>query len=217
MDTIADYSHLGAGYSIAMRDLEIRGAGDIIGTRQHGHISSVGFHLYTRLLSSAVRRLKAEYDLQDETSLQAPLAAEILPVFIDLPLPTSIPATYIDDRNLRLKLYRRMAEVRTLNNIESLASELNDRFGPPPLEVENLLYQLRIRSLAMRAGVETITIQNRQILLQMPSTEEPRKLPIMADDVRQSKRGLWLTRQDDSDWMNRLEEVLWALQPEGAN
>ncbi len=217
MDTIADYSQLGAGYSIAMRDLEIRGAGDIIGTRQHGHISSVGFHLYTRLLSSAVRRLKAEYDLQDETSLQTPLAAEILPVFIDLPLPTSIPAAYIGDRNLRLNLYRRLAEVRTLNSIESLASELNDRFGPPPLEVANLLYQLRIRSLAMRAGVESITIQSGQILLQMPSTEEPRKSPIVADDVRQSKRGVWLTRQDDSDWMNRLEEVLWALQPEGAH
>ena len=216
MDTIADYSQLGAGYSIAMRDLEIRGAGDILGTRQHGHISSVGFHLYTRLLSSAVRRLKSEYGLQDETSLQVPLAAEILPVFIDLPLPTSIPATYIDDRNLRLKLYRRMAEVRTLNSIESLASELNDRFGPPPLEVENLLYQLRIRSLAMRAGVESISIQNGQILLQMPYSEEQRKLPVVADDIRQSKRGLWLTRQDDSDWMNRLEEVLWALKPEGA-
>jgi transcription-repair coupling factor (superfamily II helicase) len=215
MDTIADYSQLGAGYSIAMRDLEIRGAGDILGTRQHGHISSVGFHLYTRLLSGAIRRLKAEYNLQDDRVLQEPLVAEILPVFIDLPLSTSIPATYIDDRNLRLKLYRRMAEIRTLNNIESLASELIDRFGPPPQEVENLLYQLRIRSLAMRAGVESISIQNGQIFLQMPASEKQRKRPRFREDVRQSKRGLWLSRLDDPGWMNRLEEVLWTLQPEG--
>ncbi len=214
LDTIADYSQLGAGYSIAMRDLEIRGAGDILGTRQHGHISSVGFHLYTRLLSSAVRRLKSKFELDDKQRLQTPLAAEILPVFIDLPLPTAIPADYIDDRDLRLRLYRRMAEVRTLDNIEALAAELQDRFGPPPIEVENLLYQLRIRSLAMRAGVESISVQNGQILLQMPYSEEPRKLPISADDVRQSKRGLWLSRRDDSNWKGRLEEVLWALQPE---
>ena len=217
MDTIADYSQLGAGYSIAMRDLEIRGAGDILGTRQHGHISSVGFHLYTRLLSSAIRRLKVEFNLEDDRAVQVSLAAEILPVFIDLPLSTSIPATYIDDRDLRLKLYRRMAEVRTLNSIESLTSELHDRFGPPPSEVENLLYQLRIRDLAMRAGVESISIQNGQILLQMPLSEEPRKLPHFADDVRQSKRGLWLSRQDETSWMIRLEEVLWALQPESTN
>ncbi len=213
LDTIADYSQLGAGFSIAMRDLEIRGTGDILGTRQHGHISSVGFHLYTRLLSSAVRRLKAEYALEDKHPLPAPLAAELLPVFIDLPLPTAIPAAYIDDRDLRLRLYRRMAEVRTLESIESLAAELHDRFGPAPIEVENLLYQLRIRSLAMRAGVESISVQNGQILLQMPLSEEPRKLPIVAEDVRQSKRGLWLSRHDDSDWMDRLEEVLRALQP----
>ena len=108
-----------------------------------------------------------------------------------------------------------MAEVRTLNNIESLASGLIDRFGPPPTEVENLLYQLRIRCLAMRAGVESISIQNGQIFLQMTSSDEQRKLPRFVDDVRQSKRGLWLSRLEDSNWMNRLEEVLWTLQPEG--
>ncbi len=212
LDTIADYSELGAGYSIAMRDLEIRGTGDILGTRQHGHISSIGFHLYTRLLSNAVRRLKAEYEWDDKQRLQVPLAAEFLPVFIDLPLPTAIPTDYIDDRDLRLRLYRRMADVRTLDSIEALTAELQDRFGPPPVEVENLVYQLRLRSLAMRAGVESISVQNGQILLQMPPSEEPRKLPIAADDLRQSKRGLWLSRRDDSKWMERLEEVLWALQ-----
>ncbi|NIS79427.1 MAG: transcription-repair coupling factor, partial [Anaerolineales bacterium] len=206
LETIAEHSQLGAGYTIAMRDLELRGAGDILGTRQHGHISAVGFHLYTRLLSTAVRRLKARIIKDERPAIDLPLTTEFLPVSIDLPLPSAIPSEYIADRDLRLQLYRRMAEIRTLEAVDSLEAEMSDRFGPLPSEIENLLYQLKIRILAAKAGVEGISMQNGQILLQLPVQEEPRRLPRLGNDVRQSKRGLWLSRQDEDDWTNRLEQ-----------
>lgn len=211
MDMIAEHSQLGAGYTIAMRDLEMRGAGDILGTRQHGHISAVGFHLYTRLLNTAVRRQKAQILPEDVEGFDQLPAVDLLPISIDLPLPSLIPADYITDRNLRLQLYRRMAEVRTLEGIDAMQVEMGDRFGEMPEEVDNLFYQLRIRILAARAGVQAITMQNGQILLMLPQQETPIIYSGLGDDVRQSKRGLWLSRSDHSDWTTRLEEILTAI------
>lgn len=211
LETIAEHSQLGAGYAIAMRDLEIRGAGDILGTRQHGHISAIGFHLYTRILTKAVRRLKATYGPETPVQFDLPHVAELLPVTIDLPLPSAIPPDYIPDRNLRLQLYRRMAEVRTLEGIESLIEELSDRFGPLPDEVENLFYQLRVRLLAADAGVEAISTENGQILLQLPQERSELDIPVLGKDVRRSKRGLWLTRARKTEWTSRLIEILHTL------
>ena len=211
LETIAEHSQLGAGYAIAMRDLEIRGAGDILGTRQHGHISAVGFHLYTRLLARAVRRLKDEYKLDVPEPPSFPHLVELLPVMIELPLPSAIPSDYIPERELRLQLYRRMAEVRNLEGIGALAEELIDRFGPLPIEVENLLYQLRVRLHAVAAGVESISIENGQLLLHLPREKVDLSVLNLGEDIRLSKRGLWLTRSGTQEWTSRLIEVLNSL------
>ncbi len=123
LEVIAENTQLGAGYSIAMRDLEIRGAGELLGTRQHGHIQAVGFHLYTRLLADAVRQIrrielvhqgdhkkdgKGKIDIA-LASLTQPIS---MPVNVDLPLTVGIPADYIADQDLRLRLYRRIADLR---------------------------------------------------------------------------------------------------------
>jgi transcription-repair coupling factor (superfamily II helicase) len=211
LETIAEHSQLGSGYAIAMRDLEIRGAGDILGTRQHGHISAVGFHLYTRLLARAVRRLKEEYKLDVQETPSLPHMVELLPVTIELPLPSAIPSDYIPERELRLQLYRRMAEVRSLEGIEALAEELNDRFGPLPIEVENLLYQLRVRLHAVEAGVESISMENGQLLLHLSRETIDLNVLTLGDDIRLSKRGLWLARSDNQEWTSRLLEILMFL------
>jgi transcription-repair coupling factor (superfamily II helicase) len=211
--TIAEHSQLGAGYTIAMRDLEMRGAGDILGTRQHGHISAIGFHLYTRLLATVVRKLKATYSTAVEETSDLPSFVEILPVSIELPLPTALPSDYISERSLRLQLYRRMAEVRSLSGIASLAEELIDRFGEFPIEVDNLFYQLRIRLLAAQAGVEGVSMENGQILLQVPPENELKIIPEFGKGVRRSKRGLWIARAGDTDWQARLEKILtWMAE-----
>ncbi|MBC8249406.1 MAG: transcription-repair coupling factor, partial [Anaerolineales bacterium] len=150
LQTILEASELGAGFGIAMRDLEIRGAGDLLGTRQHGHIAAVGFDLYCRLLAQAVWELKEEPEGETPSALSAPLAPS---VSIDLPLPAFIPRDYVPDPPLRLRLYRRMAGLATMDEIEEMERELKDRFGDLPEATTNLLYQLRLKVLALRAGV----------------------------------------------------------------
>jgi transcription-repair coupling factor (superfamily II helicase) len=208
LETIAENTQLGAGYSIAMRDLEIRGAGDILGTRQHGHIAAVGFHLYTRLLAEAVRHLKPLQGVLSggDASLPPPIPANV-----DLPLAANIPTNYVSDKIMRLRLYRRMADMKTSNELDALAEEFKDRFGPPPEAVNNLLYQLKVKLLAERAGLASISSENGQLVLRYPENEIPGGLPDLGPNVRVGKTALWMPFPGLSAWRNVLLEVLQIL------
>jgi len=211
LETIAEHTQLGAGYSLAMRDMEMRGAGDILGTRQHGHISAIGFHLYTRLLASAIERLRAGFPALPPLSDRLPLPGMPLDAAVELPLSMRLPDEYIPDRDLRLRLYRRIATLRTPADIEALQLEMRDRFGEPPEEVRNLLYQIRLKNLAERAGVTSVTLERNQVLLRLREPSEG-ELPasLQAPDLRRSKRGLWLAISGEPIWQ-RLEQVLERL------
>ncbi|MFO8037684.1 MAG: transcription-repair coupling factor [Anaerolineales bacterium] len=214
LETIAEHTQLGTGYSIAMRDLEIRGAGELLGTRQHGHIAAVGFHLYTRLLADAVRRLREEHHPFPEGK-SADFQAFRPLVKVDLPLPTGIPEDYIGDRSVRLGLYRRMADITDISEIHSLREEFRDRFGPIPATVENILLQLRIRLLAEEIGVETISIQNEQITLQYPEDHPLPQRWEVSSDVRLGESTVWLNfNLKDHDWFPKLVKVLRELRGE---
>jgi transcription-repair coupling factor (superfamily II helicase) len=211
LETIAEHTDLGAGYSIAMRDLEIRGSGDILGTRQSGYIASVGFHLYTRLLADAVQSLKKE---EGGPASEGDLPFQILRplVKIDLPLPVGIPEHYIPDRSVRLSLYRRAASILRTGEIEDLRKELKDRFGPFPETVGNLLTQLELKLLAESAGLESISVQNRQITLGYP---EGKALPQPWEfelKVRFGESTVWLPFDlKDQGWVQGLKSVLEGL------
>ncbi len=232
LEVIAENTQLGAGYSIAMRDLEIRGAGDLLGTRQHGYIAAVGFHLYTRLLADSVRRIRAVAGSHLPASaspfdaLNLPLA---MPVNVDLPLAVGIPADYIPDQNLRLRLYRRIADLRDESEIDALVSEFNDRFGTLPEMVQNLLYQMRIKLYAEEIGLASISMENGQIVLRYPLTPGGESTPHLRDlgpSVRGGKNAYWLTFGRDApnpaerekghlpDWPARLLDVLRQLVEE---
>ncbi len=212
LETIAEHTELGAGYSIAMRDLEIRGSGDILGTRQSGYIAAVGFHLYTRLLADAVNQIKKE-DGGPDGSLD--LTQQILRplVKIDLPLPVGIPEDYIEDQTVRLGLYRRAASITRSAEIDNLKEELQDRFGPPPEIVVNLLHQLEMKLFAEGAGVESIFMQYGKITLGYPEGKplpQPWEFPFK---VRFGESQIWLPidlRQEG--WFEQLLEVLKGLQ-----
>ena len=215
LETIAEQTHLGAGMDVALRDLEIRGAGDILGMRQHGHISAVGFHLYTRMLAQAVKRLRAERDGSLPPDAQAPVSLRET-VTIDLPLPTYIPTDYVPELALRIQLYRRMAELDDEQAINDLAAELADRFGPLPPPVENLLYQLRVRHLALAAGVEAILSEGGQISIRLTGlahVDRPALQRRLGHNVRVSRTGIWLPR-DDEGWQETLLAVLERLAEE---
>jgi transcription-repair coupling factor (superfamily II helicase) len=211
LETIAENTQLGAGYSIAMRDLEIRGTGDILGTRQHGHIAAVGFHLYTALLAEAVRRMRKEQGLP-AAPMPSTLNLQLNPVNVELPLPVAIPADYVADKNVRLGLYRRMADMRSPAELDALAEEFKDRFGPPPLSVQNLLYQLKVKMLAERAGLASIAVEGNQIVLRYPEGVIPEDLPVLGPHVRVGKVALWLGFTELEDWMEHLFEILQKLQ-----
>jgi transcription-repair coupling factor (superfamily II helicase) len=211
LETIAEHTQLGAGYSIAMRDLEIRGAGDILGTRQHGHIAAVGFHLYTRMLAQAVKQLRAERELDD--SLITPAYSAYRPlVTVDLPLDTNLPTNYVPDKDMRLGLYRRLADVQSLDEVDALAEEFKDRFGLPPAPVENLLYQLKIKLLAPEAGLVSISAENGQIVLRYPQGVIPPESPEFGPNVRAGKSALWVKMDPEPEiWSAFLLELLNKL------
>ncbi len=172
LETLLEASELGAGFQIAMRDLEIRGAGEMLGPQQHGHIVAVGFDLYCRMLAQAVQRLKAEAGGEAVAMPGSLIAAEGGPA-VDLPLSAHLPESYVPDQALRLRLYRRLAEVRMPQDVETLAQELSERFGPPPPAVENLLYLLRLKALAAQAGVSGVVSEDRQVVLRFPELLPP--------------------------------------------
>jgi transcription-repair coupling factor (superfamily II helicase) len=142
---IQEFSSMGAGFSLAMRDLEIRGAGNLLGTQQSGHIATVGYELYCRLLEQAVRGMK-----------QMP-PAEPPPVNVDLPGEAWLPRDYIPDFRAKIDVYRRLSRAAQESQIDDLATELTDRFGPLPDEARRLLDFSRLRVLALAVGIDSIT------------------------------------------------------------
>ena len=223
LEVIAENTQLGAGYSIAMRDLEIRGAGELLGTRQSGHIQAVGFHLYTRLLADAVRQIRRiEVSRQDgeqkeetrkiEVSLASLSQPISMPVNVDLPLAVGIPTDYIPDQDLRLRLYRRIADLRDETEIDALASEFKDRFGELPEMVENLFYQMRVKLRAEEAGLSSVNWESGQILLRYPASAEDKDGKRLADlgpGVRGGKNAYWASFGEN--WKPRLLEILRML------
>lgn len=210
LDTISEQTDLGAGMSIAMRDLEIRGAGDMLGTRQSGHIAAVGFHLYTQLLGQAVKHLRG---LGEAPHL--PVAAPTLT--IDLPVPAYIPTNFVAEPALRIQLYRRLAELQDMQTIEDMQTELVDRFGPLPRAVQGLLFQIRVKLLAQAANVSAIGNENGQISIRLPylaNIDRPALQERLGYEVRVSRTAVWMPYEsvDEQTWQSNLLTVLEKLQ-----
>ncbi|HET6846983.1 MAG TPA: TRCF domain-containing protein [Anaerolineales bacterium] len=207
-----------------MRDLEIRGAGELLGNQQHGHIQALGFHLYTRLLADAVRQLRrqavdAGTGSIPETSAAAAALVELnqpvpMPVTVDLPLAVGIPSDYIPDADLRLRLYRRLADVRDERELEALSDEFKDRFGPLPEMVQSLLYQMTVKLFAEKAGLSSLTWESGQFVLRYSGDRNGRsasRLRDLAPGVRGGRGAYWCTVPKETDWKAELLRVLKLL------
>jgi transcription-repair coupling factor (superfamily II helicase) len=161
-------TELGSGFAIAMKDLEIRGAGNLLGIKQSGHIAALGFDLYCQLLAEAVEELKAKQ--AGEVRKKVVVGEEKELPSISLPLDAHIPEEYVSNLNTRLSLYHRLAKVEHIEEIEDVTREFQDRFGPLPEPVDNLLYIVKIKVLAMRAKVSSISTQGKQIVIKPQET-----------------------------------------------
>ncbi|MGB2700086.1 MAG: TRCF domain-containing protein, partial [Candidatus Phosphoribacter baldrii] len=145
--TIASHTELGAGMQVAMKDLEIRGAGNLLGGEQSGHIEGVGFDLYVRLVGEAVAAYKGE------------AAAPPAEVKIELPVDAHLPHDYVPGERLRLEAYQKLASVQDEAGVAAIEEELRDRYGMPPEPVTNLIEVARLRTVARQAGLSDISAQ----------------------------------------------------------
>lgn len=159
LETIRDFTHLGAGYQIALRDLEIRGAGDILGREQSGSIAAVGFDLYCRMLNEAVLQLRGEKPAEP---------VEETPVVVEIPVPASLSEEYVADSRQKVALYKKIAATRSLHDLEEVRAELVDRFGPPPGDAQNLLWLMEIRLRARALEMPSVRVKDGRVQMVAP-------------------------------------------------
>lgn len=169
VNAIKQYTELGSGFKIAMRDLEIRGAGNLLGTAQSGHIAAVGFDLYCQMLKVAVNKAQGRRSARPvEVSLRADFLCVSESLFAgSLPgtTPAFIPSNYIEDAKLRIQAYRMLGEVMVRKELDELEAQWIDQLGPLPDAVENLLICASIRLAASHAGISEVEIKNQKLIL----------------------------------------------------
>ncbi|HEX3032735.1 MAG TPA: TRCF domain-containing protein, partial [Bacillota bacterium] len=159
LQAIREFTEFGSGFKIAMRDMEIRGAGNVLGPEQHGHIMAVGFDMYCRLLEEAVHQLKGEEPVEQADPT------------VELPLDAFISDDYIPDQPRKMEMYRKIMLSRLPDSVEEVYDELVDRFGDPPPEVLNLLNVARLKTFCLQLGVATVGLQGQ--LLVFGFTDKP--------------------------------------------
>jgi transcription-repair coupling factor (superfamily II helicase) len=203
---LQELTELGSGFKLAMRDLEIRGAGNLLGAQQHGHIAAVGYDLYSKLLAEAVRELGGQ-------ATAAPVDA-----IVTAPAEGLLSEDYVPEVNQRLALYKRLAGATDEETLADIRSELADRFGPLPREAEQLLDVVRIRLAARRLAVEKIEIGDARMLLTFARSTpmEPGKL---LEAIRDSKGRLKMKRDFTveatiarGDWPRVRDSVLAVIE-----
>ena len=201
LQTILEASDLGAGFRIAMRDLEIRGAGNLLGAEQHGHMSAVGFDLYSRMLADAVDRLRGV----------AP-DPELPGAVVDLPLDAFLPDDYMGSYATKVREYQRLARLRGIDEVEAAIADIRDRFGALPRPVDNLAYLLRIKARAQALGFSAVTTYGRELIIKSPPDFVPSPTVMLKAAGWGIKRGqaglVWPDFARDAEWQAKLMRLL---------
>ena len=204
---IEEYSQMGAGFSIAMRDLEIRGAGNLLGSQQSGHIAAIGYEMYCQMLEDAVRQAK---------KMPPRLSAD---VDIDLPIEALLPNDYVPDLRHKIDLYRRMAKIERPKQIEDVRAELVDRFGPLPPQAERMLGLCELRLDAAAWGIVSMTANDRFIVLRYIGRRRITKLaeqsPVAIRVVDNQRayipiKGFDMSDPTGSAWLQLARAALWT-------
>jgi len=216
LEALTQYDYLGAGFQVALRDLELRGAGTILGTKQSGIIQSIGFNYYNKLLGNALEIKEKGEDARIEESPEQRMS---LKTEIDLYLPTD----YIDDDEERLRIYRRINELEDLEQLKELEQELSDRFGKIPDKARWLMLYFQLKVLTKQAGLQTCQVRNGVITMEFRETNLPSKKqllqlggklkhPFRFDLSRGLKLVIELEHHARLDYMNQFEIAIESLQ-----
>jgi len=201
---IFEATELGAGFRIAMKDLEIRGAGNLLGAEQSGFMNSVGFDLYCKLLAEAVQELQGK-----QVEVATPTAS------VDLPLDSYLPDEYIGDRTLKVNFYQRLANLQMPEQVDAMAAELQDRFGTPPLPAQNLLAMVRLKVEAAALGFEAIALKDNELVLTVRRTIVPNRIVLyrrFRNEARVQQGVIRIPRRlFGTNWFEQLRELLPAI------
>jgi transcription-repair coupling factor (superfamily II helicase) len=205
LDVISGLHELGQGFKIALRDLEIRGAGNLLGTEQHGAIAAVGFEMYLQMLQGAVSKLRSG---SEETVVGDVLSTTEMN--LDLPLDHFIPRSYIRDEKLRLAAYRQLAATEDEEELDSVLRSLEDRYGPGPAQLDNLAFSLRVKLKGQRMGLRGVVAEGHDIVIRVDperflDVEELMKR--MAGRITVAPNRLKMRRQGE-DWQSELLRLL---------
>ena len=210
---ILDASELGAGFQLALRDLEIRGAGNLLGQQQSGHIGAVGFTLFTQLLAEAVEQAKAKRDRQPP-----PQPRQGPQVSVDLPLPRYLPTAYIEDLGLRMTIYQRLAGAETPAEVDALERELQDRFGDLPLPAQHLVDSVSIKTQAAQLGAFSIQYEDGAVITRLApgisfsASQRSIRMPPHVSVGRTQLRYTPTRSLRESPWRKTLSEALKRLR-----
>jgi transcription-repair coupling factor (superfamily II helicase) len=159
LKAIKEFTELGSGFKIAMKDLEIRGAGNMMGSSQHGHMAAIGYDLYCRMLEDTVKLIKGEID------------KEPIETTVELKVDAYIPGDYISDEMQKIEVYKKIAAISSYDDMMEIQDELVDRFSDIPLSVENLINIAYIRSIAKSLGIDEIKERNNDLIIQFDSSD----------------------------------------------
>jgi transcription-repair coupling factor (superfamily II helicase) len=203
LEAIGEFSDLGSGFELAMRDLEIRGAGSILSETQSGHIAAVGFDLYTELVAEAVNELKGE-----------PVERKVeKDIRIDLPLDARLPDEYVPDADGRLEGYRRLAAASTDGEVDDVIAEWEDRFGPLPPEAERLISVARLRVEAIRIGLDEIVQARGEVRMSPVELRPSQEVRLERLQRRAVRRGPTLyipaPKKDVADTLLEFLRTMW--------
>lgn len=193
LQALQEFSSLGSGYSLAFRDLQIRGAGELLGAKQHGAMASVGYELYTALIEEAVTALKQGVDIEPAVPVEGEIEIDTgpLPQF-ELPIAALIPDTYIKDQAQRLYYYQQMMSSRTIARLAEVAGEVEDRYGHPPAPVKSAFSVMRARMIGRDLGIDKLDGRGGRLAVTFVNRQKipPRAFSIMG----QRKRDAYVAR-----------------------
>ncbi|MGF1470232.1 MAG: transcription-repair coupling factor [Rubrobacteraceae bacterium] len=203
LEALMDFTELGSGFAVAMRDLEIRGAGNLLGGEQSGHIAAVGFEMYLQLLEEAVALARGE-------RIEHPGQR---PVIVELPVDAYLPPEYVMDEVERVDLYRRASGVQTLAEVEDLAEEFTDRFGRLPEPAINLLGISRVKLLAREAGASSVTYRSDTLTITGVTSQTPALLRRETGGTVGGREGRVTIRGSEKEALELAEAALKSLMP----
>ena len=206
LEALREFVALGSGIRLAMRDLEIRGAGNLLGPEQHGHMAAVGFDLYTRLLDEAIRRLRGEF------------VEEAPDPVVELRVSAYLPESYVPQERERLAAYRRLATARSPQEVVAVEEELRDRYGPLPEPARNLVQVAALREMARGLGISALVRESRGVLVRARDRVPTREIRWLALEYRGRVQGVpegllvCVDTTDDARILHLLRDVLdsWA-------